>query len=128
MFMGQQQVILLILVTLIAGIATIVGVNTMQKSHEASNMDAIRQQVLLSQNLAVAYYSKSRMLGGGGYSFDGLTLDDINLESESEDATYSLIVEDGNSQEFEILVTTRFGDDYRVTVTNDDIVWESVDE
>lgn len=106
--MGQQQVLLAILVTVILGIATIVAINTLQASHERSNIDAVRQQVLSSYNYALAYYRKPQSLGGGSRSFNGMTMSSINLPDSTADGKYSLVLIEGDTQSFQIIVTPNF--------------------
>lgn len=70
--MGQQQVLLVILVTIIAGIATVVAIGTFSRAAETAAMDAVRQDVANIAASAQGYYMKPKILGGGGNSFDGL--------------------------------------------------------
>ena len=44
--MGQQQLLLVILVTIIVGIATVVAINTFSSASEQANIDAARQDML----------------------------------------------------------------------------------
>ncbi|MDZ7806938.1 MAG: hypothetical protein U5K71_07465 [Gracilimonas sp.] len=43
--MGQQQLLLVILVTIIVGIATVVAINTFGSAADSANLDAVRQDV-----------------------------------------------------------------------------------
>lgn len=40
--MGQQQLLLVILVTIIVGIATVVAINTFSSAADSANLDAVR--------------------------------------------------------------------------------------
>mmetsp|Transcript_17532 Transcript_17532/g.45842 ORF Transcript_17532/g.45842 Transcript_17532/m.45842 type:complete len:149 (-) Transcript_17532:28-474(-) len=71
--MGQQQLLLVILVTIIVGIATVVAINTFSSASDSSNVDAVRQDVITFASSAQGYYMKPAMLGGGGNSFTGIT-------------------------------------------------------
>lgn len=123
--MGQQQVILLILVSIIVGISFVVAVNTMQKSHESANMDAIRQTILASHAMAQAYYRKPTMLGGGGNSFRGITYQDLRLSEVTEDGNFDLVIEEGDGQNFRIRVLPRFdAPPIIATISLDNITWE----
>jgi hypothetical protein len=53
--MGQQQLFIVILVTIIIGLATVVAVNTFKSAAEEANYDAIRQDILQAQAMASAY-------------------------------------------------------------------------
>ena len=67
--MGQQQLIVMILVTVVVGIMTIVAITMFQEAQKDSEKTAIRQDLLNSASLAHTYYKKPAMLGGGGGSF-----------------------------------------------------------
>lgn len=89
--MGQQQILLILLVTVIVAIATILAINTMQESHQEANYDAIRQKMMDATTLAQAYYRKNDMLGGGGGSFVNITLEELDIEANDENlAEFSL--------------------------------------
>ena len=75
--MGQQQLLLVILVTIIVGIATVVAINTFGAAADTAAQDAVRQDIASIAAGAQGYYMKPRMLGGGARSFDGLTFNDI---------------------------------------------------
>ncbi len=68
--MGQQQLLLIILVTIIIGVATVVAINTMGETTLSANLDAVRQDMAVLAVAAQAYYHKPVMLGGGGQSFN----------------------------------------------------------
>ncbi|WP_020403041.1 hypothetical protein [Gracilimonas tropica] len=81
--MGQQQLLLVILVTIIVGIATVVAINTFGSAADSANVDAARQDIGQIAASAQAYYMKPSMMGGGGNSFAGLTFNDISFPSDS---------------------------------------------
>ncbi|MEX0595377.1 MAG: hypothetical protein WD512_02675, partial [Candidatus Paceibacterota bacterium] len=78
----QQQLLLVILVTIIVGIATVVAINVFGTSAESANRDAVRQDVLTIAAASQGWYIKPEMMGGGGNSFDGMTFRDINFSAE----------------------------------------------
>lgn len=80
--MGQQQLLLVILVTIIVGIATVVAINVFGTSAESANRDAVRQDVLTIAAAAQGWYIKPKMMGGGGNSFGEMTFNDINFSAE----------------------------------------------
>ena len=84
--MGQQQLLLIILVTIIVGIATVVAVTTFSETQKSINRDAVRQGLAEIASTAQAYYNKPRLLGGGGKSFTGLTLSDISFAMDTSNA------------------------------------------
>lgn len=68
--MGQQQLLLIILVTIVIGVATVVAINTMGETTLSANLDSVRQDFANIAVSAQAYYQKPAMLGGGGSSFN----------------------------------------------------------
>jgi len=83
--MGQQQLLLVILVTIIVGIATVVAINTFSSAADSANLDAVRQDVANIAASAQGYYMKPNQLGGGGQSFASVTFNSIAFASDSID-------------------------------------------
>ena len=81
--MGQQQLLLVILVTILVGIATVVAINTFGSSNVNANRDAVRNDVAAIATAAQAWYIKPEMLGGGNNSFANLTFNDIGFAADS---------------------------------------------
>ena len=75
--MGQQQLLLVILVTIIVGIATVVAINTFGAAADSANLDAVRQDMGSIAASAQGYYMKPEMLGGGGKDFTGMTFENV---------------------------------------------------
>lgn len=75
--MGQQQLLLVILVTIIVGIATVVAINTFGAAADSANIDAVRQDLVAMGAAAQGYFTKPNMLGGGSRKFDGITMYDL---------------------------------------------------
>ena len=67
--MGQQQLLLVILVTILVGIATVVAINVFGDAAEQGNRDAVRQDLLQASAAAQAVWSKPALLGGAGRDF-----------------------------------------------------------
>jgi len=89
--MGQQQLLITILVTIIIGVATVIAINTMRSSRADANKASVRQDILMVLNDAQIYYRKSKMMGGGGNSFDGISPNNIvSLDPENENGTYTI--------------------------------------
>ncbi len=80
--MGQQQLLLVILVTIIVGIATVVAINTFSSASDSANIDAVRQDMITFASSASGYFMKPAMLGGGGNSYNGLTFRRIAFPAE----------------------------------------------
>lgn len=81
--MGQQQLLLVILVTIIVGIATVVAINVFGTSAKSANEDAVRQDVLSIAASAQGWYIKPVMMKGGGNSFENMTFNDIAFSADS---------------------------------------------
>ena len=75
--MGQQQLLLVILVTIIVGIATVVAINTFGSAADSANLDAVRQDMASIAASAQGYYMKPGALNGGGQDFSGMTFEDL---------------------------------------------------
>lgn len=84
--MGQQQLLLVILVTIIVGIATVVAINTFSSSADSANLDAVRNDIASIAASAQGYYIKPTMLGGGGNSFAAVTFNNIAFAADTVDA------------------------------------------
>ena len=89
--MGQQQLLLVILVTVIIGIATIVALNIFGTTSEQSNRDAVRQDLLAAAGQAQAIWARPTAMGGIGQDFT--VIEDIrrlNIPRSSDPtATYT---------------------------------------
>lgn len=99
--MGQQQLLLVILVTIIVGVATVVAINIFGQSAENANIDATRQDILTMGAQMQGYAIKPALMGGGSGTFTGLTVDKIGFGYDSKEsdtkftngnATYSFAI------------------------------------
>lgn len=148
--MGQQQLLLIILVSIIVGIATIVALNVFSSSAQSANRDAVRQDVLVIASAAQGYYIRPSMMGGGNNSFNAMTFKDINFPAEAISAdgmtaynmngTYILNTDAGTS--FTVTAHPASDPDYNgsdqftatatdplvATVEKDNIDWSDVEE
>ena len=78
--MGQQQLLLVILVTIIVGIATVVAINIFGTAAEQANQDAVRQDLLAAAAQAQGIHARPVMMGGAGGDFtDNTTLPNENF-------------------------------------------------
>ena len=62
--MGQQQLILLVLATVIVGVAIVVGIRAFTENSAKSNADAMTQEAVRMANDAQAWYKKPVPFGG----------------------------------------------------------------
>lgn len=106
--MGQQQLLLIILVTILAGTATAVAINTFGKAAEKAAAEAVYQDMTAIASAAQGYYVKPKMLGGGSNSFNGINFHRIQVGADSlanagqtaftGNGRYILSVEQGGSR------------------------------
>lgn len=69
--MGQQQLLLIALGTIVVGIAVVVGINLFSTSATDSNRDQIISVLTALGSDAQAYYKKEKLYGGGGGIYSG---------------------------------------------------------
>jgi hypothetical protein len=74
--MGQQQILLIVLGMIVVGVAIVLGFAMFDSSSVQANRDSLTNDMLHLSSLAVAYYHKPAMLGGGGDSFAGWKIPD----------------------------------------------------
>lgn len=60
--MGQQQLLLVILVTIIVGIASAVAITTFSSASDSSNVDAVRQDMLSIGSTSQGYLRSQLLL------------------------------------------------------------------
>ncbi|HYW34242.1 MAG TPA: hypothetical protein VE868_02440 [Balneolaceae bacterium] len=94
--MGQQQLLLVILVTIIVGIATVVAINTFGSASKNANKSAVRQDLATIASDAQGYFMKPKQLGGGGHSFTGMTFKKIGWGKTQNMSSSSSIVYNQN--------------------------------
>lgn len=80
--MGQQQLLLVILVTIIVGIATVVAINTFGSAADSANLDAVRQDIATFAASAQGYFMKPEMLGGGGGTWAGIDFNKVAFPAD----------------------------------------------
>ena len=71
--MGQQQLLLIVLGTIIVGVAVVVGINMFTTGAINAEREALIQDVNNIASVAAAYWRKPAALGGGARTFDGVT-------------------------------------------------------
>ena len=90
--MGQGQLILLVLATLIVGLAIVVGIRAFYESSAKANADAIMQDAARIASDAQAWKQKPETLGGQAWpeshdaqNFTGITLAGLGYPGEDGD-------------------------------------------
>lgn len=96
--MGQQQILLVIIVTIIVSIATVAALNTFLSFSETINVDAMRDDISKIALAAQGYYYKPDMLSGGGNSFEDFSFENLSLPGfeQSEDGGRTIASENGS--------------------------------
>ncbi|MEP1150387.1 MAG: hypothetical protein JXR20_07575 [Balneola sp.] len=110
--MGQQQLLLVILVTIIVGIATVVAINTFSSAADSATLDSVRQDLTSISASAQGYYLKPVQLGGGGRTFTGITYDNITFSGDAEAGALTASNEYGT-----YLISDRAAGEFVVTAT-----------
>lgn len=86
--MGQQQLILLVLATVIVGIAIVVGIRAFTENSAKSNADAMMQDAVRIANDAQAWKKKPVPFGGAGTAdLSAATFGDLGYAVDDNDAT-----------------------------------------
>jgi hypothetical protein len=119
--MGQQQLLLIILVSVIVGLASIVAINTFQSAAKEANYDAIQQDILQAQSMASGYVRKPLNMNGGGGSYENITLNAIGMSEINENAVYE--IGSVSSESFQIIASSDMGFKVTATIEGDSIVW-----
>ncbi len=67
--MGQQQLLLIVLGTIVVGIAVVVGINLFSAAATEANREELVSALTSLSAIAQEYYKKPAMLGGGNRTF-----------------------------------------------------------
>lgn len=101
--MGSNQVLLLVLVTVIIGIAIILAVNMFNENAASANLDRITFFLTELGGRAQKYYRTPIWLAGGGHSFSGITADAQGIAlltsiSQTEDGQFTVLTAGNDTQ------------------------------
>jgi Tfp pilus assembly protein PilE len=107
--MGQQQLLIIILVTIIVGVSTLIAINSYDESRVRNNHEAIRQKMTEAATLAQSYYSKHNLYGGGNGSYSNISLSDLNISLNSQLGTFN--ISDANQNSFKLRAIPAAGDE-----------------
>lgn len=92
--MGQQQLLLLVLGTVIVGLAVVVGIDAFSENRKKSNADALVNDAVRLASDAQAWKLKPAAFGGGADSdpadFSAITLEDLGYETNDSDEYVNL--------------------------------------
>lgn len=121
--MGQQQLMITVLVTIIVGIMTIVGIALFQAHRDESLKDIIRQDVMEAATVGQLYFKMPTAMGGGSKSFVDVTLFDIQLDTASVVSRFTI---SETAQNYFKITASPKSDiaDFTAVVYSDRIEWE----
>jgi hypothetical protein len=72
--LGQQQLLLIVLGIIIVGMAIVFAITMFRQSAIDNKRDLLINECGALADMAIAYYKKPKMLGGGGWDFEGWTI------------------------------------------------------
>ena len=102
--MGQQQLLLIVLGTIIVGVAVVVGINMFTTGAVNAERDALLQDVNNVASSAASYWRKPAALGGGARSFVGTT-DVITFGADSSNANGNFLMSGVTATSFVLTAT-----------------------
>lgn len=96
--MGQQELLLIILVTIVVSIAGAIGITMFTDASINANRDALCSDLVILASRAQEFYRRPTSMDGGGYSFDQLTTSAITLLTDTpRNGNGSYFIETGGS-------------------------------
>lgn len=84
------------------------------------------QSVVTAQSIAVSYYYKPQILGGGNWSFENVTHNDIGLDPVSPDGIFRFEIIERQRESFKISVSSNLEPEVLVaTITLNNLEWST---
>lgn len=102
--MGQQQLLLIVLGTIIVGVAVVVGINMFATGAINAERDALLQDVNNVASNAASYWRKPAALGGGNRTFVGVS-DVTSFGADSSNANGNIIMSSVTATSFTVTAT-----------------------
>jgi len=102
--MGQQQLLLIVLGTIIVGVAVVVGINMFTTGAVNAERDALLQDVNNVASSAAAYWRKPAALGGGARTFMG-TANVTTFGADSSNANGAFVMSTVTASQFILTAT-----------------------
>ena len=94
--MRYQQFVILILAAVFVGTAIIIGVNMFKEREVDINKNAVLKDCMTLAVRAQQWYRTPKILGGGGRSFTGITLEEVQFPALNENGSFQVVVNDTN--------------------------------
>jgi hypothetical protein len=88
--MGSQQLLLIVICVVLAGVGVAVGIWLFIDQSAATNRDEISNDLVQFGASAQKYYRRPATLGGGNNSFGGLTMTRVTSKPTNPNGTYVL--------------------------------------
>lgn len=121
--MGQQQLLMMVLVSIIIGLATILGLVLFENFRDESLNDIIRQEMMEAANYGQAYYNRPSVLGGGSKDFSNINMGIIALDTLTSISRFEIT--ESSQTYFKITADPLSGlDDFTIVVYSDRVEWE----
>tara|TARA_R110000868_G_scaffold304437_29_gene565531 strand:- start:6775 stop:7140 length:366 start_codon:yes stop_codon:yes gene_type:complete len=121
--MGQQQLLLIVLVSIIIGISSIIGLVLFENFRDESYKDIIRQEVLEAASFGQLYFTTPTPLGGGNKSYANITMADIQLDTASVISRFTISERDVSF--FKITASPKSDlEDLTLVVYSNSVEWE----
>ncbi|MCH8300913.1 MAG: hypothetical protein IIC39_10285 [Candidatus Marinimicrobia bacterium] len=102
--MGQQQLLLIVLGTIIVGVAVVVGINMFTIGAINSERDALILDINTVAASAASYWRKPAALGGGARSFVGVS-DITSFGSDSSTMNGNFVMSSVTANQFVLTAT-----------------------
>jgi len=109
--MGNQQLLPLVLATIIVGVAIVRGIHMYREEYIIQNQEEIRNKMLNIAGRAQTWYYRPPTLGGGGRSFFTIDWDKLGINPNTAVANFA-ISEQG--QESFVLTGTSLDDPHLI--------------
>lgn len=88
--MGQQQMLLVLIATMIVGIAIVLGLTMYRENASEANQDEMRDALMTVAARAQGWYRRPAMLGGGARSFTQISWTKIHFDSSTNSGVFSM--------------------------------------
>ncbi len=102
--MGQQQLLLIVLGTVIVAVAVVVGINMFTTGNVNAERDALLQDINYVAASAASYWRRPGVLGGGARTFVGVT-DITKFGADSSNANGNFVMSSVASASFTLTAT-----------------------
>ncbi len=88
--MGTQQLLLIVIGVVLVGIMIAVGLFMFRDQAAATNRDSLSNDLVQLAAAAQKYYRRPSTFGGGGNSFNNLTMDKLTTKPSTSNGSYVL--------------------------------------